>query len=344
MTAQGTAKLNYTRDEIMADHDYAQPQIEAGYRLHGGFDKDGNYVSPRTRNRWPAVEAWQGALAARGQPVIDATIHLLKRGPYPTANQQKFLLSHGKGETLWNSLTVTGIIEARGGMLAQAVAPDFQDIVVEDISDTALGHLNKGLLAAHGFDEAGQKSLGIGGHDDMWFAVRDALFGKNAYPIPEVPASISRPEAGRRMPQVPQLHEEWILLLMNVLMIEVRAESFFSFCQQVMRDPANFADRRAAANHAADLVERIRTDEAIHVAYLATAISELRSFTIKTVDGKQILGASMIDPVWAQMIEWHSVTQADFGRNQSREAIHARLSSPALAAAFDSLEFQQAAE
>ncbi|MBS1985517.1 MAG: hypothetical protein JST16_15230, partial [Bdellovibrionales bacterium] len=340
--------LNYTRDEIMADHDYAQPQVEAGYRLHGGFDASGAYVSPRTRNRWPAVEAWQGELKARGHDIIDATTRLLRRGPYPTVDQQKFLLGKGFGETLWNSLTTTGIIEARGGMLAQAVAPDFQNIVVEDISNTCLGHLNKGLLAAHGYDEAGQKDKGVGGHDDMWFAVRDALFGKNAYPIPEVPASIGRPETGRRIPQVPAEYEGWILMLMNVLMIEVRAESFFSFCQSIMRDPTNFTDRRAAADHAADLVERIRTDEAIHVAYLATAISELRSFTIKCEDGATVSGAKLIDPVWNQMIEWHAVTQADFSKAQSRDAIIARLAAkpngPALAAAFDSLEFQQAAE
>ncbi|MEI9886782.1 MAG: hypothetical protein WDN08_09840 [Rhizomicrobium sp.] len=284
----------------------------------------------------------------RGTPVIDATTRLLKRGPYPTVEQQKFLLGHGFGETLWNSLTITGIIEARGGMLAQAVAPDFQNIVVEDISDTCLGHLNKGLLAAHGYDEGGQKAQGIGGHDDMWFAVRDALFGKDAYPIPEVPASIARPETGRRMPQIPKEYEDWILLLMNVLMIEVKAESFFSFCQTIMRDPANFADRRPAAGHAAELVERIRTDEAIHVAYLATVVSELRSFTLRAEGGATVPGSSVIDPVWNQMIEWHAVTQADFGRAQSRDAIVARLKTkpngPALAATFDSLEFQQAAE
>ncbi len=341
-------KLNYTRDEIMADHVYAQPQIEAGYRLHGGFDAAGTYVSPRTLNRWPAVEAWQGELKKHGLDIIDASTRLLKRGPYPTVEQQKFLLGHGFGETLWNSLTITGIIEARGGMLAQAVAPDFQAIVVEDISNMSLGHLNKGLLAAHGYDEGGQKSLGIGGHDDMWFAVRDALFGKDAYPIPEVPGSIGRPETGRRMPQIPKEYEDWILLLMNVLMIEVRAESFFSFCQAIMRDPTNFTDRRAAANHAADLVERIRTDEAIHVAYLATVISELRGLTLKTVEGGTVSGADVIDPVWNQMIEWHAVTQADFAHTQSRDAIHGRLKAkpngPALVATFDSLEFQQAAE
>jgi len=341
-------QLTYTRDEIMADHDYAQPQIEAGYRLHGGFDAAGAYVSPRTLKRWPAVKAWEAQLAARGFPVIDASLRLLKRGPYPSVEQQKFLLGHGFGETLWNSLTITGVIEARGGMLAQATAPDFQAIVVEPLAETALGHLNKGLLAAHGYDEGGQKSLGIGGHDDMWFAVRDALFGKNAYPMPEVPASIGRPESARRMPQIPKEYEDWILLLMNVLMIEVKAESFFSFCQGIMRDPANFADRRPAANHAADLVERIRTDEAIHVAYLATVISELRSFAIRTVDGGTISGAAMIDPVWEQMIEWHAVTAANFGRSQSRDAILARLNAkpngPALAASFDALEFKQAAE
>jgi len=128
----------------------------------------------------------------------------------------------------------------------------------------------------------------------------------------------------------------------------VKAESFFSFCQGIMRDPTNFADRRPAANHAAELVERIRTDEAIHVAYLATVISELRTLTIKTVDDKRVPGAEIIDPVWNQMIEWHAVTNSEFARNQSRDAIMARLRSKpngaALAATFDSLEFQQAAE
>src|SRR5882724_13496339 len=150
-------KLAYTRDELMADHDYAQPQVEAGYRLHGGFDAHGKYISPRTRNRWPAVRAWLAELKRRDTSVIDASTRLLKRGPYPTVEQQKFLLGHGFGETLWNSLTITGVIEARGGMLAQAVAPDFQNIVVDDISQTCLGHLNKGMLAAQGYDEGGNK-------------------------------------------------------------------------------------------------------------------------------------------------------------------------------------------
>ena len=342
------SKLSYTRNELMADHAYARPQMEAGYRLHGGFDVDGTYVSPRTLNRWPAVHAWQGELAQRGAPLLDATVRLLKRGPYPTIDQQRYLLGNGFGETLWNSLTITGIIEARGGLLAQAVAPDFQQIVVEDISATALGHLNKGLLTAHGLDEAGDKSRGQGGHDASWFAVRDALFGKGAYPIPEVPQTLTRPEMGRRIPEIPKEHEEWIILLMNVLLIEVKAESFFSFCQGVMRDPANFRDRHPVAHHAADLVGRIRTDEAIHVAYLQTALSELRSFTLKTVDGKNVPAAPIIDKVWEQLVEWHTVTNAEFARAQSRDGIIARLKAKpngaVHAARFDALEFKAAAE
>jgi hypothetical protein len=341
------ARVVFSRDDLMAEHPYARPQIEAGYRLHGGFDATGTYVSPRTLKRWPAVEAWQAQLKARGQPIIDASTRLLKRAAYPGIDQQKLLLGHGMGETLWNALTITGVIEARGRALCDATAPDFQAIIEEDVSGTSIGHLNKGLLYAHGLDEGGNPAAGEGGHDAMWFAVRDALFGKDAYPLPEVPASIARPEIGRLMPMIDKVYEEWILLLMNVLMIEVRAEAFFSFCTNLMRSPDVFRDRRAAAMHAAELVERIRTDEAIHVAYLQTFVSELRSFTIKTLDGGRIKGAQMIDPIWEGMIHWHSVTQADFSREQSREAIVARIKkradAPALLAQFDAAEHKVAA-
>ncbi len=341
------ARVVFTREELMAEHTYAKPQIEAGYRLHGGFDEKGKYISPRTLNRWPAVEAWQAQLETRGFPVIDASTRLLKRDAYPNIDQQKLLLSNGLGETLWNALSITGIIEARGRALCDVEAPNFQAIIEEDVSSMAIGHLNKGLLYTHGLDEGGNPAGGQGGHDDMWFAVRDALFGKGAYPIPEVPASISRPEIGRLMPQIDKVYEDWILLLMNVLMIEVRAEAFFSFCINLMRSPDVFRDRREAANHAAELVERIRTDEAIHVAYLQAFVSEMRSVTIKCLNGERIKGSQMIDPIWEGMIHWHSVTQADFSREQGRTAIVARLTKQTnagvLVAKFDALEQKAAA-
>ena len=48
--------------------------------------------------------------------------------------------------------------------------------------------------------------------------------------LPAIPESLARPELGRLMPLLPLEHEQTILMLMNVLMIEIRAEAFFSFC------------------------------------------------------------------------------------------------------------------
>jgi hypothetical protein len=340
-------RLVYNEAELLAEHRYAQPQVEAGHRLHGGFDADHQYISPRTLNRWPAVRAWQAELERRGQPLIDATTLLLKRGNYPSFAQQKLLLEWGYGQTLWNSLTVTGVIEARGRRLVESVVPDFQSLIDDDITGTATGHLGKGLLKAHGYDEGGRPELGEGGHDVMWFAVRDVLFGKDAYPLPEVPESLARKEAERRLPMLPLEHEQTMLMLMNVLMIEVRAEAFFSFCTDVMREPSLFADRRPEAVHAAVVVERIRQDEAIHVAYLQTAISEMRGFTFRTVDGERVSGRSFIDPVWNGLVQWHAITTPDQDMARSREHIVERVRKGPhggrRVAAFLALEQKQAA-
>ena len=340
-------KLSYSAAEILAEHVYAKPHDEAGYRLHGGFDSSGKYISPRTLNRWPAIKAWADQVKARGFDLVDSSQQLMVRGSYPTAAQQKFLLDLGLGQTLWDSLTVTGMIEARGLRLTQATAPDFQSIIVEDVSQMAIGHLNKGLLMAHGLDEGGNAAKGEGGHDSMWFAVRDMLFGKNAYPETTIPDSLTRPELGRLMPQIPKEFEDWTLLLMNVLMIEVRAENFFSFCTSVMRDPGNFRDRREAATLAADLVDRIRQDEAPHVGYLTDFVSEMRSLTFKTMDGGRIAGAAMIDPVWRGMVHWHAVSNIDYDRKMTHREIAEALSTHAngadLLRRFDELEQKQAA-
>jgi len=317
------AKLVWTRDEILADHPYAKPHIEAGYRLHGGFDAAGRYISPRTLNRWPAIRAWEQALRDKGHEPVDGSKALLARGSFPNVAQQGFLLSHGFGQTLWNSLSVTGVIEARGRMLAEAEAPDFQSVIEDDLSATCVGHLNKGLLRAHGLDEGGDGALG--GHDAMWFAVRDMLFGAHAYPHAEVPQSLARPETGRLMPQIPGEHERWVLLLMNVLMIEIRAEKFFNFCTEVMRAPQNFTDRRDVALHAAELVDRIRQDEAPHVGYLRVAVSEMRGFTWRGANGERIKGADFIDPVWRGMVHWHAVANLDFERERAAKEFDAML-------------------
>lgn len=318
-------KLNYTEAELFADHPYARPHEAAGHTMHGGFDAAGIYQSPRTLIRWPAVRAWQHALKQRDWPLIDASTKLLSRGNFPSFEQQKLLLGWGCGQTFWNSLTVTGVVEARGLALTQIVPPDFQLLIEEDISNTAVGHLGKGLLKTHGFDEGGVPGSGKGGHDTMWFAARDLVFGKNAYPMPEVPPSLARPEGGRLLPMIAPQYEPLIIMMMNVLMIEIRAEAFFSFCTRVLREPSLFIDRREAAEQAAVMVERIRTDEAIHVAYLQAAVSELRSFTFKTVDGQQVAGKTLLDPMWQGFVQWHSVTTVEHSRTQTQAAIERTL-------------------
>ncbi|HEY5105284.1 MAG TPA: hypothetical protein VII73_00785 [Caulobacteraceae bacterium] len=342
--------LRYSRDDLMRSHPYARPHEAAGYRLHGGFTQDGAYVSPRTLVRWPAVRAWGEALKARGWPLIDATGELLAGDGYPSFEQHKLLLKEGLGQGLWNSLTITGIIEARGQGLCNITAPDIGALVVDDVTDTASGHLNAGLLYAHGADEGGDPAKpGEGAHDAMWFAARDLVFGKGAYPIPEAPASISRDVDGREMPQIPEGYEQLIKFLMNVLMIEIRAESFFALCVRLFRDGELFTDRRAEADTAATMVERIRTDEAVHVGYLQVVISELRSFIWK-IAGGEIPGAAIIDPVWARMVEWHGKTEREIARARSRanveaQVVAARGAAPArgLLARFDALDARVAA-
>ncbi|HBA42313.1 MAG TPA: hypothetical protein DCZ07_04990 [Alphaproteobacteria bacterium] len=341
------AKNVYSYDEIMAEHDYAQPHEVMGKLLHGGFDAEGNYISPRMLHRGPAVAQWASNLEARGGKLIDASQKLLKRDNYPNHAQQKFLLQHGLGKTLWDSLTLTGIIEGRGKVFSDVVGPDFQEFFVEDISELAVGHLNKGLHHAHGRDEGGMDNSDIGAHDEMWFVVRDLLFGKDAFAIPTAPEEIGRPEMGRLFPQISKTLEEFLLIYMNILMVEVRAEKMFSFCCELFRDPEMFTDRRDIAEQAAQMVERIRQDETIHVGYLQAVLSEMRTLTFKTVDGGTISGSELLDPVWEGMVAYHSTTVYDTAREQTRASIVRQLEkladSDQLIAEFDRLETPLAA-
>ena len=319
------SKLMFSKEEIEAEHVYATPHVECGLQLHGGFDAQGNYLSPRTLNRRRAIEAWHQQLVERGVLILDATTDLLTEPNFPNVDQQVLLLRHGVEHSFWDSITITGLIEARGRALAEFVVPDFQFILVEDISEMALGHINKGLLTAHGWDEGGRPGTVFGGHDVMWFAARDLIFGQDAYPIPEAPASIGRDKKEREMEQLPVEHETLIVFLMNLLMIEVRAERAFQFYEAVICSPDTFTEKRNETRCAIELINRIRLDETVHVAWLRTAISEFRSLTVNTMDGRQVPGAEIIDPVWRKMVHWHAVEMHEIERPAARKALKERL-------------------
>ena len=335
-------QLAFSEAELMADHDYAAPQVVGGRRMHGGFDAAGVYRSPRSKNRDQAIANWTAALRERGGDLFDADSTLLTGPRVPNVEQQRLLLREGLGRTFWNGLTITGKIEGRGRMIAEMDFPNLQDIIVEDISEMALGHLNKGLLDAHGIDEGGEPDKGIGGHDVMWFVARDLAFGEDAFPDVAPPENIARPEAGQRwMPELAPPLEGMLSFLMNLLIIEFRAEIGFASTQLTLRTPDLFVDRREEAEQAAEIVERIRTDEKIHITSLRLYLGELRELTIKSLDGGTLTGAALIDRFWTQLVTWATVEQPKLAAARQHGDIRARIlehsDGPRILAEFDAL-------
>jgi hypothetical protein len=324
--AEMEPKLVYTREELLREHDYAAPCVIAGRRIHGGFDADGRYLSPRSAVRPQAVARWTEALRARGGGPLAADDSLLAGVRYPNAAQQKLLLREGLGQSFWNTLTITGVIEARGRLLAEIAFPDLQQLVVEDVSRMAIGHLNRGLLEAHGIDEGGLPEQGVGAHDVMWFALRDLAFGEPGYPMPEVPATIGRPDGARRLaPEIEARFEQLLTFLCNLLMIEFRAENGFRFSQEVLRDRSLWGERWREAESAAGVVGMIRQDERIHVESLLLYLGELRSVRMRTVDGGEIAGCEIVDRLWSTIVHWATVEQPKLAAEQQRPIMEARI-------------------
>ncbi len=323
-------KLVWTEAELLTDHDFAAPhEVSVGgktIRLHGGLLANGNYQPPRALKREQAFDAWEQALAERGGQPHDASADLLAGLRLPTAEQQRVLLRNDLGQSFWNTLTIIGKIEARGRLLADLVVPDLQPGIVEDISEMAIGHLGKGLLLAHGLDEGGEPDKGIGGHDEMWFAARDLAFDANAFPDVEPEDNIGRPDAGERyLPEIDATVEGLFSFLANLLIIEFRAELGFAETQEVLRTGDLFADRRAEAELAAELIERIRIDEEIHVRSLKLYLGELRNITLKTNDGGTVPGAELIDRFWDGLVRWATVEQPALAAEAFREVLYERI-------------------
>lgn len=186
----------------------------------------------------------------------------------------------------------------------------------------AIGHLNKGLLIAHGVDEGGIPEEGIGGHDVMWFIARDLAFGKDAYPDAEPPGRIARNEEGkRRMPAIPLPYEGFLSFLMNLLLIEFRAEIGFASSQRVFRTTDLFPGREEQALEAAEIIERIRTDELIHVESLRLYLGELRALTLRREDGGTIPGSEIVDPFWQNLVSWSVGEQPRLVATQTHASI-----------------------
>ncbi len=345
-TTATTDRVTFTAAELLADHDYAEPLIADGVRCHGGFDEHGAYVSPRTRVRVPAIEAWDAKrLAETGTPKLDVPDDAWPAN-FPNPDQSLLLIRRGVTEPTVSALTRIGTVEGFGGMLRLLTVPDFSRLFDEGIEGTATAHIGSGLFEAHARDEAGWGEQA--GHDRMWFAARDIAFERpvtedqtarmlermglaaaaSAAPAPGTPAAHDRiaemrrqAEAARVLPTDIPIEVELLLQRMiGLLFIEIAAFHGFRWAEAVLSD----TDAVAGDGEAARIVSYIRADETPHVGYLLTALSEMRDRTWVGATGTRYPGTEMVGAVWRRALEQSMVARrADNVRLVLSEVRHA---------------------
>ena len=100
-----TARLRYSRDEILTDPDYATRIERNGVLLHGGYAADGTYLPPRSVHRVPAIAAWAAQLEAGGHPRRVIEPEAVDRAFVPNTEQAKMLLRNGAAGAMTRILT-----------------------------------------------------------------------------------------------------------------------------------------------------------------------------------------------------------------------------------------------
>ena len=292
--------VDWSYKELLDSHAVAEPLVVGGVRCHGGFDSDGTYISPRTKNRWPAIRAWQQQRAEHfDTALLDIALDTWP-GAYPNVTQAKFLLREGVAEPIIARLTQIGTVEGFGSMIRYSPIPDLQRCFVEDVRGTATWHLGRGLYEAHARDEAGYKSEG--GHKQMWFAARDIAFEN---PLTEDQTQVmmdrmfgySAAAAASAEPMFPDVDQSLELLIQcmaRLLLIEISAYHVFAWAEELLAD----TELVAGDGEASRLVSYIRADEAPHVEYLKTTLSEMRDRTFVTESGRHIAGTEVVGQIW----------------------------------------------
>ena len=300
----GTAQVEFTEKELLADLTVAEPLIAGGVRCHGGFDEDGGYVSPRTRFRLPAIAAWGAQNSERfSSELIDVPLEWWER-TFPNVEQARFLIRAGVPEPLMATLTRIGTVEGYGANIRLLQPKNLQRYFVEDIGGTAIDHLGRGLFEAHGRDEAGWDVEA--GHKDMWFAARDIAFERSCEEL-DIEAMLARmgfgpsssAAAARLLPDdIPHELEVMVSLMVRVLFIEISAFHTFAWAEEWMSD----TELVAGDGEAARLVGYIRADESPHVGYLRAALTEMRDRTWRGEGGQLHAGSDMISRIWEPLL------------------------------------------
>jgi hypothetical protein len=308
-----TAQVEFRSDELLADHEDLEPLVADGVVCHGGFDEDGTYVSPRTRNRTAAIEAWEEQRATDfGTELLDVGLDTWPE-PFPNVAQTKLLLERGVRHPTVSALTRIGTAEGFGSMLRLLPPIDWQPHFVEDVRGTATSHLFEGLFEAHARDEAGHED--VAGHDRMWFAARDIAFERpvtedeselmlERMGIVRPGAKLGTPDAINLPPRVlpddvDHLAEIIVSRMISLLFIEISAFHTFAWAEEVLAD----TDLVAGEGEAARIISYVRADEAPHVAYLRTTLSEMRDRTWVGSSGRRYPGTEIIGTLWDQGLE-----------------------------------------
>ena len=310
-----TRQLEFTADELLADETIEEPLIVDGVRCHGGFDSEGKYVSPRTKYRWPAIHAWEEQREAQfGSPILDIPLETWPEN-FPNVEQSKFLIRQGAPEPTISALTRIGTVEGFGVLLRSLSTPDFSRCFEEDVVGTAIEHIDRGLFEAHARDEAGFADAA--GHDRMWFVARDLAFDHPSTTdmkarmlrrmgIDTSPRSASQVTQARQAAQKERLLpddidfvlETVVARMVGLLLIEISAFHGFAWAEGVLGD----TDLVAGDGAAAQIVSFIRADETPHVAWLRTALSEMRDRTWVGTQGRTYPGTEMIGCIWDRAV------------------------------------------
>jgi hypothetical protein len=349
-----SAQLSYSFDEIMAEPDFAERIRYDNALFHGGLDARGRYIPPRSRHRIDAIKAWTDQLAAQGHPTQVMRTEQLDLQFFPTVAQSKLLLRHGARGAMTRILTLIGITEGFGNDGIRATPrPELQPFFKESIANTCLDHLYKGLLEAHGNDEAGRPPEA--GHDVMWYAIRDAALDHPAVtqdmyenlpiapppgyvgPAKPSPEAIGVGEMKLLFPTLDPLFEVLLTVLAQILHIELVAFGTFAWAKEVLSDPAC----SGAPEFAPRMVDYIQADEGIHVAYLQCALAETRCRTLIGSDGKTIAGREVVDAICNKILANSTGPRRDrmlvYRMNQIRTELSARPDGEAIFAEFAAL-------
>lgn len=349
------AQVEFTEQELLASHACEAPLVAGGVTCHGGFDADGAYVSPRTLTRVPAIEAWQAQHQEQfGRPLFDLPLDTWP-AHYPNVAQAKHLIASGVPEPIISNLTRIGTVEGFGAMIRLSVVPDLPRCFDEDVTGTAMAHLDRGLYEAHARDEAGHEDEG--GHKQMWFVARDIAFEspvtqddtalmleRMGIAAPgtrskvDLAAMRAQAEARRQWPDDVDFDLEVLVERMTrLLLIEISAFHTFAWAEEILDD----RDLVAGEGEAARMVSYIRQDETPHVDYLRTVLSEMRDRTVVGADGRRHAGADLVGATWdravAQSVGPGRIETLDVVRREVDHAMAGRPDRDDLMARFDEL-------